>query len=517
MRKFFSSTIFFAIAVAVVVFIVYGKSVNFDLLSLDDKTTITNNLERISKAENIPEIFKTNCYDKDHADIPYYRPIFVLTFALETILFGFSSKIYHFGNLQLFCFAIYIMYFLLLKLDFNETISKCVLLLFAVHPIISSNAAYVSTRAEILIAIFILLAFFVFISYLETKKTRYLILQALFYTIALFTKETALIFFPLFFVFSFLFKYKVTIKEYIKLFIYLLVPTVIYFICRSKAVPSSDFAFFLTNPDTYINFFNIMVLYIRKFVFPDHIHAILFDVDISVTDIIISGLFVILLFIIYYKKLADRRLMIFSFLTIVGILFPTVFLYENQVFYHRLFLPLFFLAMIFIQATDNILKRKKSLKKPFAVLFVVIMILFSFKSFINIDKYINSDIFWLNAYKDAPNYHLCSSGLAKQYFYAGEYDEALKLFKKTRALKDTYENSLNISAALIAKDNLKEAKELLLSLLEEEEHFVTIFYLSEVYYYEGDIEKAVKFAKQAYAMKPNDKLLLKHIERLPGF
>ena len=177
MRKIFSSTIFFAIAVAVVVFIVYGKSVNFDLLSLDDKTTITNNLERISKAENIPEIFKTNCYDKDHADIPYYRPIFVLTFALETILFGFSSKIYHFGNLQLFCFAIYIMYFLLLKLDFNETISKCVLLLFAVHPIISSNAAYVSTRAEILIAIFILLAFFVFISYLETKKTRYLILQ----------------------------------------------------------------------------------------------------------------------------------------------------------------------------------------------------------------------------------------------------------------------------------------------------------------------------------------------------
>ena len=49
------------------------------------------------------------------------------------------------------------------------------------------------------------------------------------------------------------------------------------------------------------------------------------------------------------------------------------------------------------------------------------------------------------------------------------------------------------------------------------ERFETILYLSEIYYFEGDMEKALGFAKQAYTINPDDELLLKHVARLPGF
>ena len=156
MKNFLSTKLFFALTLLCVIFLMYGKAVSFGLLSLDDTTSISNNLERISKAKNIPSLFTANCYNEENATIPYYRPILVLTFSIETILFGHNTKVYHFGNLYLFVLAFFIMYLFLVKLNFNKTISKFFLLLLAVHPVISSTAAYVSTRAEILLAIFIL-------------------------------------------------------------------------------------------------------------------------------------------------------------------------------------------------------------------------------------------------------------------------------------------------------------------------------------------------------------------------
>ena len=517
MKNFLSTKIFFALTLLCVIFLMYGKAVNFGLLSLDDTTSITDNLRKISKVKNIPKLFTTNCYNDEYATIPYYRPILVLTFSIETILFGHNTKVYHFGNIYLFVIAFFVMYLFLLRLNFNKTISKFFLLLLAVHPVISSTAAYVSTRAEILLAIFVLLSFINLIDYLETRKNVYLVLCIFLYTLSLFTKESALIFLPLYFIFIFLFNYKFTIKEYIKLFVFLLIPTILYFICRSAAVPKSDLFYFLTSTTTYINFINVMALYVRKIFFPDYIHTILYDIQTSITNIVISIFFIIALAVVFYKKLASRKIMIISLFVIIGLLLPTVFMYENQVFYHRLFLPLFFLTMIFIQVTDTILKKKKNLKFLFLIIFIVLMPLFSFISFRNVDKYINSDIFWLNAYKDAPNYHLCCSGLAKQFFYAQEYEESLKLFKEAKKLNDLFEYSLNISTLLIALDKFDEAEKELLELYKTEENFMVIFYLSQVYYYKDEMQKAIDFARYAYTIRPNDELLLKHIERLPGF
>ncbi|MBQ1609525.1 MAG: hypothetical protein II090_01145, partial [Elusimicrobia bacterium] len=134
-----------------------------------------------------------------------------------------------------------------------------------------------------------------------------------------------------------------------------------------------------------------------------------------------------------------------------------------------------------------------------------------------IDKYINSPVFWLNMYKDAPNYHLSCFGLAKQYYLVKQYDKALELINEARKLNDLYEYKITACNILMTQDKYEEAKKILFKILEEEERTEAVFYLSQIYYFEGDMKKAVEYAKQAYAMDPNDKLILKHVARLPDF
>jgi len=120
-------------------------------------------------------------------------------------------------------------------------------------------------------------------------------------------------------------------------------------------------------------------------------------------------------------------------------------------------------------------------------------------------------------YKDAPNYHLSCFGLSKQYYLAGQYDKSLELINEARKLRDLYEYKITACNILMTQDKYDEAKKILFKLLEEKEAFEPVFYLSQIYYFEGNMEKAVEYAKQAYTIKENDELLLKHIKRLPGF
>ena len=93
----------------------------------------------------------------------------------------------------------------------------------------------------------------------------------------------------------------------------------------------------------------------------------------------------------------------------------------------------------------------------------------------------------------------------------------MELITEARKLKNSYEYDITACNILMTQDKFKEAEKILLNLWRTGERFETILYLSEVYYFERDMEKAIAFAKQAYTMNPDDELLLKHVARIPGF
>ena len=179
MKKFIASNIFFLIILISVVFCIYGKAVNFELTCLDDDTQTVRYVDYLSDYKNIPDLFVNGCYF-DRLSL-YYRPILNLSFSLESIFFGYNLKVYHTTNILLFIFSLYYVFLFLRLLNFNSTILKYFIVLFAIHPIFSSVPVWLPARNDSLLTIFFVSSLIFFINYLKTKKRTHFFLYLFFY------------------------------------------------------------------------------------------------------------------------------------------------------------------------------------------------------------------------------------------------------------------------------------------------------------------------------------------------
>jgi protein O-mannosyl-transferase len=139
---------------------------------------------------SLPELFRPIA----KLSAAYYRPLTSTTWAMNWALAGARPCGYHFVNLLLHVAVTLLLYFLLQKL-FEKSpqatnISFAAALLFAVHPIHTEAVAWISGRSELLVAVFLLAA------WLLHLKDRPLASAACF-VLALLSKESAVVFFPL--------------------------------------------------------------------------------------------------------------------------------------------------------------------------------------------------------------------------------------------------------------------------------------------------------------------------------
>ena len=272
--KILKKEIIFLIFLTVSVFAVYGKSIFFNFVDLDDDILITSNINYISNIHNVPKFFITSCYYSDQ--YLYYRPVLNISFAIDAMILRADPKIYHFTNIILFILSIYLFYLFLLKLNIDRTILKFVCLLTAVHPIC---VVWVPARNDTLLVVFIMLSFINFINFLEQNKIRYLFFYSLFFTVALFTKETALILLPVYVLFAYVFNYKITKKSFAANIVIFVPVLFIYFVLRKISVVNFCILKYLTNCHEYIlNILNITATYIGKFVIADYIPVMLYNV-----------------------------------------------------------------------------------------------------------------------------------------------------------------------------------------------------------------------------------------------
>ena len=112
-KNFLSVDIAFLIILIVVAFSLYQKTINYELLQLDDHKFISNSISYISNIKNIPKLFLQDVYYKSTSN--YYRPILSLSFFLETIIFGYHTQVYHITNILLFLFNIFILFKITIK------------------------------------------------------------------------------------------------------------------------------------------------------------------------------------------------------------------------------------------------------------------------------------------------------------------------------------------------------------------------------------------------------------------
>jgi protein O-mannosyl-transferase len=122
-----------------------------------------------------------------------YRPITLLSFALENQFFNNSPAASHLMNVLLYVLLIQVLFLLLKKLfdKVQPLLIACIVMIYAVHPIHTEVVCSVKSRDEILAALFGFMAWF---TNLRSTDIKAQIVSAFYLFLALLSKESAIAF-----------------------------------------------------------------------------------------------------------------------------------------------------------------------------------------------------------------------------------------------------------------------------------------------------------------------------------
>lgn len=189
-------------------FIVYWQTLPYEYI-LDDQMVITNNsyTKDSSLMDGISNILSHESFQgyfgeqKDLVTGSRYRPLSIITFAIENHFFGLNPKVGHFGNILLYG----LMGLLLLRIfqlivpssddkRWYWSIPFIATVLFMLHPIHSEVVANIKGRDEIMSLLGALAALYLSLRYLKDQKRTWLIGSGIVFFLALMSKENALTF-----------------------------------------------------------------------------------------------------------------------------------------------------------------------------------------------------------------------------------------------------------------------------------------------------------------------------------
>ncbi|MDD4166203.1 MAG: tetratricopeptide repeat protein [Endomicrobiaceae bacterium] len=502
LKNILGTNLAFFIILTAVVFIIYGKTINYELTKYDDDSLITRNISFIANPTNIPELFKTSCfYKKNYA---YYRPILTLSFAIETILFGNNSKIFHLSNIILFILSIYLMYVFISCLNQKSVILKYICILIAVHPIFSSTVVWIPARNDTLLLIFTFLSFINLAQYIKSYTNLNLFFFIVTFFIALLTKETSLILLPTYVVFIYTFNLQINKNQIIKLILWILPAIFFYLYLRNISISGSGIKDFELSKYTLTALKGTMI-YISNFLIPNHISLMMYKFNICAKTLLLNILLLLLLLISINKKIIHIKVLLFGFFWFIIWIAPTFILNDYVLLFHRLLIPITGLVIIFNEIIKNLITKYTLIKKYFLIFFTVLFCVYSFASYIQSEKYKNAPVFWSYAYSDAPDYHIACHGLGLRFMEINNYEKALDLmFAAENYSPNRY--LLDIAAVFLYQQRFDEAEKILLKSVELSPGTSDLAYgnLAKLYAYKKDFKKAMEYVNKTYELNKYD-------------
>ncbi len=140
-------------------FLLYGNTINHDY-NLDDELVTRNHRLTSKGISAIAEIFTSPYYQDDSGYSYEYRPVVLVSFALEHELFGDNPKASHLINVLLYAITGIILFILLTNLfpNLNVIFPVSAVLLFIAHPMHTEVVSSIKNRDEMLSFLFGILA-----------------------------------------------------------------------------------------------------------------------------------------------------------------------------------------------------------------------------------------------------------------------------------------------------------------------------------------------------------------------
>lgn len=330
----------------------------------------------------------------------YYRPVFLVDFIIESKLFGTKPAGYHFTNLLFHLISVVLLYYFLRRAAIPAPDSFLLSLVFAVHPVLTQAVAWIPGRNDMLLMIFFLSGFILFLRYLEKQDFVSLIFQCFLLLVALFTKETAIII-PVIMAGFVLFYQRVNWKKLIIPAISWLFVFGIYYSIRSKATLANNWIAPAEMISSGIERLGVIIQYLGKIFFP--VNLTVFPEYEDITMLWGYAALVFLIGLIIYSKSYKKPLTYIGLFWFLVFLLPVLLVpksLNDQVFEHRLYLPIVGILMILSQCFPflGMLEERRKF-----MLTGAIIVLFSAVSIYRTSYFKDPITFWTAAVDGSPH------------------------------------------------------------------------------------------------------------------
>lgn len=494
-RQFFSSLPSSITSIIFISTVVYFNTVNNDFIS-DDVQLIKGN-PWVTESGHVGEIFTSPvvAFDPAFQNVPhnYYRPMLLLTFKLQYLVFGDKPFGYHFINVLMNSgVSVAVFFIALLSVNaFRPQTASMVLyksfsakneefigkpfipilaaLFFALHPIHSEVVNWIACQGELMYTLLCLWAFYLYAhSDDKGKINTKLVLSALLFFAALLYKETAAMFLLFIVVFDFtLNRIKAKpVKVLAMRYLPFALASIIYLALRINAlggiIPGSsghDTAFLFNA----INSITLFGTYLFKLVLPLGLHPFhYFEPVKSIGEgqFILSFLGLIIFVFLYYVVYRNDKPLSLCFAIILIFLIPVLYMpaLAESVFIERaLYLPS---VGFVIMSAYLVVRLSKSCVPAILVLTVFVSCFYFAVTVKSISKWKNDFTFWSHIVSAEPKSFSAHSSLGAALYNKGRVDEAQKEYEQAISLfTGDPETWYNLAILYQEKGKLRKAVE----------------------------------------------------------
>lgn len=180
----------------IVIFLAYGCTMFFQFV-YDDEVLVQKNCY-IKTVAFFPSIFSSDTFAfAQYGGSGYYRPLQMVSYAIDYMFYGLDPQGFHITNLFLFLLCIFALFLFLKQVLENDEIAVVISLVFSLSPFLMPNVAYVSGRGDLLLYLFTFSGLYCAARYFKENVERYGVFAACFFLLSLFSKGNAVLF-PLF-------------------------------------------------------------------------------------------------------------------------------------------------------------------------------------------------------------------------------------------------------------------------------------------------------------------------------
>jgi tetratricopeptide (TPR) repeat protein len=427
----------------------------------------------------------------------FYRPIQSISNMLDFSLYKFNYRGYHFTNILLHIFAAILAYKFLLIITRRKNLSFPAVLLFLVCPLWVESVTYISGRADLLMAIFILLSFIFFIR----EK---MIFSFFFYLLALLSKEASLSYPLLLVLYSLLFKKKDK-KDILYNIVSFFIITLIYGFLRLVMMKNVDISF-LGYPfyERVAIVIQVIGKYLAMMFLPLNQHvsyAIKIPPDFLSANFLSSlsvFIFLVILFIYYLKK--DKIISFFIGWFFIVLLPQSGIVTINAFFAeHFVYLASLGIFVIFIYFLGKI----KS-KVAFSYIFFGYLVFFSFATTRYNFIWQDPIKFFERVIKFSPQSFSAYNNLGVIYLNRRDFRRAEPMIKKALEIRPQFsEARLNLARFYYLREDYPKAIELAKQVCKEQpQNFLALNYLGTFYFKNKQITLAEEYYKKAIEINP---------------